>query len=306
MTSTPEHGIIKDHSDSFMDMVLRRMINEDFAEHPTDFNVEGLRAGQKFVEGGLTRDDLIVDIGGSSGQFAAIAAKQTTTEAHIVTIEPDDETYDYMPEELKGYTSFMQGYGEDIPLPDNSATGVTAHNVIFRVGNLARVLSEMKRVVRPGGFIAISTNAYGHAYYRHSFEHRVAEIMQQKVDIPFSIPGAPAEGRYIEDLPDIFRSAGELEQVRGLAVTQNTRALITSGRLSEYLLSIMYSVNRTSLPPEYRRVWREVVKSLVKPEVEHGIAQMEAEDQLLGVSREPFFADPIRRGMVVLRNIKPE
>lgn len=294
-----------DHSDSYVDMVLRRIINEDFAEHPTDFNVEGMKAAQRFVEGGLTSDDLIVDIGGSSGLFAAQAAEQTGTQAHIVTLEPDEKSYAFLPAEYRDRTSFVQGYGENIPLPDNCAKGVTAHNVIFRVSDLPRVLSEMKRIVEPGGFIAISTNAYGHAAHRHGFEHQVAEMTQQVTGLPFTIPGAPAEGRYIEDLPKIFKKAGGLEMVRELSVTQNTRAQITRERMPSYVLSIEYSVNRTSLPPECRRVWRQVVRQLVTPEIEHGIAVMETEDALTGVEREPFFADPIRRGMVVLRNNKP-
>ncbi|MBI2065069.1 MAG: class I SAM-dependent methyltransferase [Candidatus Yanofskybacteria bacterium] len=57
-------------------------------------------------------------------------------------------------------TSFIQGYGEKIPLPDNSFDLVYSQSVLEHVADVTRVLSEAYRILRPGGVIYIETPNY--------------------------------------------------------------------------------------------------------------------------------------------------
>jgi len=294
-----------DNEDSFLYMVSRRLVNEDYAENPVDFNVQGLLAAQAMLEPErLSAANLIADIGCSSGLFIVSAAEKTGTEAFIVGIEPDPEATLYLPDLYKGRIAIMQGYGEDIPLPTNSVVGATGHNVIFRSSNIPAMLSEMKRIVEPGGMIAISTKAKGHAEKRYRFQRQVAREVSELTGLKLHIPEESSDGSYIEDLAGIIEETPGLEVRDDLRVDQDTKAIITRERLDDYLFTVSNAVSRTDLPPTMRYLWRQVVGTSVKTEIEQEINAMEESDRREGVVREPFFADIIRRSMVVMLNVK--
>lgn len=88
-------------------------------------------------------------------------------------------------------------------------------------------------------------------------------------------------------------------------VALDTHAVITRGRrLETYLDSIKYSAANTNLPDEHRATWRKVVDFWVKTFIEDEISKAEEVNKLLKSEAEPYFADPIRRGMFVMRNMK--
>lgn len=311
----------QDDIDSVGYMNMRRKINQDYAEKPVDYNIEAFKLVQELMAPEeITFSDRIVDIGSGNGMAAAAAAELTGIEAHIIGVEPNPEAIrlnSFLSPELRRRVTILPGFGEYLPwMPDNFATMVTAHNVLFRAQDAFAMLSGIKRIAKPGAYIAISTNAKGHGIERHNREHEVAEAVAELWDEGFEIPKEPAHGRYLEDLPGLIESAGNLEIVEDAKVPeQDTRAIINRGeRLDTYLDSIIFSATRITLPPsssedgwrrktsDFRRLWREVVMDTVKPDIEAKITAQEEKDRRAGIIREPFFADTIKRGMVLLVN----
>jgi ubiquinone/menaquinone biosynthesis C-methylase UbiE len=298
-----------DHRDSYLYMKMRRLINGQYAEQPMDFNEEGLKVAQKLA--GYAMDELIIaDIGSSSGEMVAEALGKTGIDATVICIDPDKEAAEAfyrLPEERKERLHFVKSAGEDTPLPDSSVQGATLHNVIFRANNAEAMLNEAKRIVEPDGFIAVSSNARGHAHWRHHFESTVAELIMEMTGESFAAPAPPAEGHYLEDLPELFNKVGGLEVRDDLYMEQNTEAVITRGdRLFTYLNSIKFSAANTGLPSKYRIIWRQVVDTFIRNTIDRRIDEAEGLYDDLKIHREPYFADPIRRGMYVLINKKSD
>lgn len=55
----------------------------------------------------------------------------------------------------KGRMSLKRGYFERLPLPDASMDGILAVNVLYFVNPLSDALAEARRVLRPGGSMAL-------------------------------------------------------------------------------------------------------------------------------------------------------
>lgn len=289
-----------DRPDSYLDMVCRRLINEKFAAQPVDFNYEGMRWANGLL--GLTAADSVLDIGCSSGQFVLEAAQSTGTEAQIYGLDPYPESQVYLSRDMQTDNfTFLEGFGEDIPLPDNSVKMASAHNVLFRSRDIPSFLSEMKRVVQPEGFIIVSTNMRHHAFWRHTFERIVASKIATDLDEAIVPPRIPAEGCYFDDLPRILSQAGL--QIVGQLI-QRCPAVITKDRVNNYLYPIKLAANATDLSPELRGQWRKYVNVTIEPFVRKKIDQSAQKLKSKNSETEPFFADRVWRGMVVARNIK--
>ena len=292
-----------DHVDSFMYMMSRRRISE-FAAEPYDYYPEGLRWANVTL-GGLTSHDAVLDLGGSSGQFALDARAAVGIDPHIYVVDPDDEPYNlYLPvrwPDPVGF-DFIKGYGEDIPLPNNAVAVSMAHNVLFRAKDMYKMLGELVRVTRPGGLILVSTNARDHAPFRHNFERIVADYVSIEMGV-FNDPlRPPAHGCYMEDFPDLIKDIPGLRQI--YFHPHKTYSVITRDRLPYYRDAIYFSANQLSDSARTRSVWRKVVDSDVIPYVEAHIARQEARGRRPN-GFPPHFPDPIHRGLFVLRNIKP-
>jgi ubiquinone/menaquinone biosynthesis C-methylase UbiE len=297
-----------DDKDSVLYMMLRRVINNTYAEQPVDFNKEGLIAGETVLGRAFGEHDVIVDIGSNSGEMIARAAITLGITPEIICIEPNQEafvSYFLLDDEVRNRVSMIRGRGETLPLQDNSVEGASMHNVIFRAQDAMAVLQEVKRVVKPGGFVAISSNARGHAFHRYDFERNVAERVIAETGTAFTPPRPPAEGYYFEYLPKVIAKVGGLKKIDELDIFQQTSAIITRGeRLQTYLDTIKYAAANTDTPPRLRSVWRRVVDEMVAPAVEDAMTAVENNDRRRGIEREPFFADTIRRGMSVFVNTK--
>lgn len=294
-----------DHKDSYLYMMMRRRINEDYAEHAVDFNAEGLLAGELIAGRSLTDEDIVVDVGSSSGVMIADAAEKTGIQARIICVEPDREAaeaylhrQDVQPDNLL----FIRAAGEALPFADESVLGASLHNVIFRAKDAQLMLHELQRVIMPGGHIAISTNARNHAPYRHRFEAEIAKAVIRETGVHFKVPKPPADGYYLEDMPALLSQVQGLQVIDNLYVPQASRTIITPGeRMTDYLDSLKYSAANTNIPPKLRSVWRRVVETVVGPLLTEHMAHSQEDDEQLFQQIGPFFADPIHRGMFVLR-----
>lgn len=289
-------------------MLMRREINQTYAEHAVEFNYEGVKAAEAVAERAFTPEDIIVDVGSSVGSMTVKAAFMANTDARIICVEPDEdagEAYNRLSLAERARVSYVHGLGEALPMRDNSVQAVTMHNVIFRSSNAERMLAEAKRIVEPGGSIMLSSNAEGHAYKRHLFEQAVALEVMKLTGTVFTVPGPPAEGHYLEDIPELISSVGGLCNRDEFYVPQISRTIITPGmREDDYLTSIKWSVaNIPNVPGDVRKEWRNVVDRLVKASIDAEIIASNESEHVDSLRDRvgPYFSDPIHRGMFVLQ-----
>lgn len=303
MAEVYKSGHLADHPDSYLDMMLRREINESWAATPVDFNVQGLSKAQEHV--GLTPNDVIADIGCSSGIPILKAAKQTGVMSRIIGIEPDGELYDFIPPNVDvSRFTFITAVGEDIPLTDNYVKVSSAHNVLFRAHDGLQMLLEMQRITQPDGLLLISTNGRAHAFMRHEYEKVVARAVEETLGVEITPPPTPAEGFYLENMPEIIGAIPGLEIID--RVDQKSQTIITAERAKFFVLSIVHSVNRTSLADtrDSRAVWRAAVNRVISPLVFGDIEDVREHSEESGIDGEPFITDTVDRGMLVMRNTK--
>jgi ubiquinone/menaquinone biosynthesis C-methylase UbiE len=290
-----------DNIDTYANMVMRRGVNE-FAQEPLDFNLEGIKKALEYTT--LSSTDTLLDIGCSNAEFVLRAASAMLIKAFIIGLDPDQEPYNmYRPNTLDTSNfSFIQGFGENIPLADNSVNVTTAHNVLFRSFDMKRMLEEMKRVTIPGGLIMISTNARDHAYWRHYIETKTAELTSKQTGVPIMPVKSPAAGCYLEDLPDIISSCVGLEIIDD-TVIQDTEAIITAGeRYEVYRLAIHLTVPADDeIPPMILKDRRSIADSLLEYIVLSQIEQKDILNKKLGINKEAYFSDRVHRGLIVCR-----
>lgn len=298
---TPDFTI--DHQDSWPDMVIRREISS-YAKNPRDLNVDGLVLADQLVN--ISEEDTVLDVGCSSGKFFVEAAETAGIRARLIGLEPLASLADYLitKADTTRFT-LLPGYGENIPLPDNSVKVTTGHNVLFRSPQPLQMLKEMQRVTQPGGAIVISTNGRRHAYWRHWYSKAVAMDVSEQLGIELTPPSTPAHGFFLETVRELVQSIDGLEIVK--FDPQKDESLITRGiRFKKYLEAIELSANRTNLLPEHRSIWRETVRKLIAPMV---LGNIILEEELLAENPDledftPAFRDDIDRGIFVIRNHK--
>ena len=62
---------------------------------------------------------------------------------------------------------------ENLPYPDDSFDIVMAHHVIYHAADKDKAISELKRVVKPDGFISITTNSERHMLNVYTIAHSI-------------------------------------------------------------------------------------------------------------------------------------
>lgn len=280
-------------------MVARRVINEEYALEPVDFNYQGLKRADELK--GLDETDAILDIGCSSGKFVLDAAAALGIKSHIYGLDPDAGLQQFLPDyiDTRRFT-FIEGYGEDIPLEDNSVKVTTAHNVIFRARSVGKMLAEMKRVTKPDGLIIISTNSRDHARYRHDFEEMVADLVSIDMHMRIEPPQLPAENCTFEALDQMIKADPGLIAIA--ETRQRTEAVITRERVGGYVFPILFSANRTNIPDNRRGIWRYTVRKVVEQYIDNELDLAEKDTSRNG--NQASFNDIIHRGMIVASNLK--
>jgi 2-polyprenyl-3-methyl-5-hydroxy-6-metoxy-1,4-benzoquinol methylase len=88
----------------------------------------------------------------------------------VTGIEPDTEELQIskLLNESEGTkVDFIRGYGENLPFIDNFFDIIVCNSVIEHVADFSKVISEMMRVLKPGGFIYLSIPNYLFPYEGH-------------------------------------------------------------------------------------------------------------------------------------------
>ena len=127
---------------------------ESFAGVGNPFSLRRLQPGEH-----------VVDVGSGAGFDSLIAADQVTTTGLVVGV-------DMTPEMLKksrasaevlgrAHVEFREGLAEQLPLEDGWADVVISNGVINLCADKKKVFEEIRRVLKPGGWVQFADIANG-------------------------------------------------------------------------------------------------------------------------------------------------
>jgi SAM-dependent methyltransferase len=108
----------------------------------------------------LHEGETVLDLGSGAGADVLISARRVGPTGRAIGLDMTDEMLALAranaAEAGVGNAEFVQGYIEELPLPDGSVDVVISNCVINLSADKARVISEAARVLRPGGRFAVS------------------------------------------------------------------------------------------------------------------------------------------------------
>ena len=116
--------------------------------------------GNPFLFGILAPGEVVVDVGCGAGMDTLIAARQVGPSGRVVAIDMTPEmrqkTLDGARALGLGNVEVLEGYAEDLPVPDEAADVVISNGVINLCPDKPRVLREIYRVLKPGGRVQLA------------------------------------------------------------------------------------------------------------------------------------------------------
>lgn len=103
----------------------------------------------------------VLDVGCGVGHWGHILAPHLSSDFQIYGIDPEPEwveksTAKAQQRRLEDRFHYQVGTAEQIPFEDNSFDMVTCQTVLIHVADIAVALKEMKRVLKPGGLLAVA------------------------------------------------------------------------------------------------------------------------------------------------------
>lgn len=181
--------------------IVREYYEELWTRLPETLALPDLELRQAFLRAQVRSGDRALDLGCGQGDFAALleyagAARVTgaeVAEAALVRARRRHPGLDFVRVQLDG----------PLPFADDEFDLVWASEVIEHVADTARWLSEVRRVLRPGGRLALTTPSHGrlrlllagieahseplgdhlHLYSRRSLHAVLAELGFTSVDV---------------------------------------------------------------------------------------------------------------------------
>ena len=140
---------------------------ESFAGTGNPFSINELQPGER-----------VVDVGSGAGIDSLIAAKMVGPGGQVAGI---DMTPEMVAKARKAASEadiqnveFLEGYMEDLPIPDGWADVVISNGVLNLTPNKPAALNEMFRVLKPGGRLQIGDIMV---------EKEVSAAAKQKIDL---------------------------------------------------------------------------------------------------------------------------
>lgn len=104
--------------------------------------------------------EVVLDLGSGAGGDVLISARRVSPGGRAIGLDMTPEMLDLARRNAEAAgvdnVDFLQGYLEDVPLPDDSVDVVISNCVINLAADKCVVLAEAARVLRPGGRFAVS------------------------------------------------------------------------------------------------------------------------------------------------------
>jgi arsenite methyltransferase len=196
---------------------------------------------------GIERSETVVDVGAGTGLLTIGAAERVGADGDVLAI---DQSVDAL-EELQRSTrvpniSYLVGFAEVLPLPDEHVDVVVMRSVLIYVHDKAEAAREAFRVLRPGGRISLFEPI-------NSRNARLADLIDfgDHARAVASWEGecyaAPHDAMVNFDERDLERSFTEAEFVELIASLRETEQEMTS----EQVLTAVGAPGRKSLLEEW-------------------------------------------------------
>lgn len=146
---------------------MGRHLAERLGYAPADLDLLPVQAMESFAGVGyyfdladLREGETVVDLGSGSGMDAFLAAARVGRTGRVIGIDMTDDQLRKSAalSERAGFhhVSFRKGYLEDLPVEDASVDCVISNGVINLCPDKHRVFAEIRRVLRPGGRLALA------------------------------------------------------------------------------------------------------------------------------------------------------
>ena len=130
------------------------------AELPEAAALASLGCGNPTAVAELREGEVVLDLGSGGGIDVILSAKRVGPNGTAYGVDMTDEMLNLArrnaAEAGVSNVRFLKGVIEDVPLPDGSVDVVISNCVVNLSTDKAAVLTEMARVLRPGGRIGIS------------------------------------------------------------------------------------------------------------------------------------------------------
>ena len=204
----------------------------------------------------------ILEIGSSAG-LIVYALSNIFPNANFIGIEPEKQAVKVANSMLfnseEGRIKFLNGVGEKLPFENNSIDLIICHTVIEHVDDVRKVISEMVRVLKAGGYIHLDAPNYNWPYEPHlnprfgkkfvsfcawlQFQRNVQFLNHLKFVTPgslekvFSEYELEVENRVIKKVRSVIN--GEQDQVKAFKKLSKIIYLISLLGLGNFLVFII-------------------------------------------------------------------
>lgn len=163
---------------------------------PAEALAASLGCGNPTAVAALRPGERVLDLGSGGGIDVLLSARRVGEQGFAYGVDMTDEMLDLARAnaDRAGATNveFLKGTIEEVPLPDESVDVVVSNCVINLSTDKPRVLSEMFRVLVPGGRIGISDVV--------AEDHLDAEARAERGSFVGCIAGALSRSEYLEGL----------------------------------------------------------------------------------------------------------
>lgn len=239
---------------------------------------------------GVSDNSVLLDVGCSDGYGLNKAAKDHNHFGPLIGVDIATESWIHETHTLKRPSEvlFVQASAEFLPFDDNSIDFAFSLFTIYHAPDPEKALLELKRVVKPGGRIAISTSGNFNKPRHRQFEREVSESISNNTGKEFK-PSPIFTKRFNNEialklLTKHFELQHTQEQVTSMEVHNESEYQI-------YELS-MWSYLDSMKPRPQITEWREAMNLIVRKQIEKEIAS------------NGVFEDPVERYLFIVENRK--
>jgi SAM-dependent methyltransferase len=133
---------------------------DEMSDLPADALLASLGCGNPVAVADLHAGETVLDLGSGGGIDVLLSAKRVGSTGHVYGVDMTDEMLELARANAAAAEAtnveFLKGEIEALPLPDQAVDVIISNCVINLSTDKPAVLSEMFRVLRPGGRIGIS------------------------------------------------------------------------------------------------------------------------------------------------------